>query len=146
MTITEKVAYLRGLAEGLNLDDNNKQDKLIKAIIGVLDDMALTVSDLEDGCAELCEQIDAVDEDLSAVEDLIYEDEDYDECDCDCDCADDEVYEIECPNCHDLIYLDQDELDQDIKCPGCGTNLEFEFDDDDGKGGGDCCCGCDDAE
>ncbi len=140
MTVTEKVAYLRGLAEGLELDDSNKQDKLIKAIIDVLDDLALTVADLEDACAEMSEQIDAVDEDLSSVEDLIYEDDDCD-CDCgECDCGcEDEEYEIECPNCHDLIYLCEEDLDEDIKCPNCGSDLQFEFD-------GDCDCGCCDCE
>lgn len=139
MTVTEKVAYLRGLAEGLVLDDNNKQDKLIKAIIDVLDDLALTVADLEDASAEMAEQIDAVDEDLASVEDFLYDDED--DCDCDdCDCGcEEEEYEIECPNCHDLIYLCEEDLDEDIKCPNCGSDLQFEFD-------GDCDCGCCDCE
>lgn len=141
MTVTEKVAYLRGLAEGLVLDDNNKQDKLIKAIIDVLDDLALTVADLEDASAEMAEQIDAVDEDLASVEDFLYDDEDDCDCDCgDCDCGcEDEEYEIECPNCHDLIYLCEEDLDEDIKCPNCGSDLQFEFD-------GDCDCGCCDCE
>lgn len=140
MTVTEKVAYLRGLAEGLTLDENNKQDKLIKAIIDVLDNMALTVADLEDTCAEMSEQIDAVDEDLSAVEDLIYEDDEDCDCDCDdCDCCEDEEYELECPNCNNLIYLCEEDLDDDIKCPNCGADLLFEFD-------GDCDCGCCDCE
>ena len=40
MEISEKVAYLKGLAEGLNLDTESKEGKLIAAIIDVLDDMA----------------------------------------------------------------------------------------------------------
>ncbi|MBO4468382.1 MAG: hypothetical protein J5766_03685, partial [Clostridia bacterium] len=50
-------------------------------------------------------------------------------CDCDCDECDDELYEIECPECHDVIYLDDDMIDEGgIECPNCGTELEFDFD------------------
>ena len=133
MTISEKVAYIKGLADGLVLDDNNKQDKLLKAIIDVLDDIALTVEDLEDCSAELAEQIDAVDEDLAALEDVVYEEDECDDCCCDCD---DDMYEVECPNCHDIIYVDEDMLcEESIDCPNCGTKLEFDL---------ECDCDCDD--
>lgn len=129
MTISEKVAYIKGLAEGLELDSNDKNSKVLKSIIELLEDMALTVEDLEDGCAELCEQIDAVDEDLSNLEDFIYEDEDED------GIHDDEVYEVECPACHDVVFLDEDMLAEgEIACPNCGTNLEFDL---------ECDCGSD---
>lgn len=129
MTITEKVSYIKGLADGLELDENNKQDKLLKAIIDVLDDVAMSVADLEDGYDELCEQIDAVDEDLSDLEEDFYGE---DECDCcghdDDDMNDEEYYEVECPACHDVICLDEDMIDEGgIKCPNCGTELEFDF-------------------
>lgn len=134
MTISEKVAYIKGLAEGLELDSNDKNSKVLKAIIELLEDVALTVEDLEDGCAELCEQIDAVDEDLSNLEDYVYDDEDYE----DEDYEDDEVYEVTCPACNDIVYLDEDMLAEgEIACPNCGTNLEFDF---------DCDCGCCDGE
>ncbi len=131
MTITEKVSYIKGLADGLELDENNKQDKLLKAIIDVLEDMATSVADLEDGYDELCEQVDAVDEDLSDLEEDYYGE---DECDC-CDHEDDdedgEFYEVECPACHDVIYLDEDMISEGgIACPNCGTELEFDFESD----------------
>ena len=139
MTISEKVAYIKGLAEGLELDSNDKNSKVLKAIIELLEDVALTVEDLEDGCAELCEQIDAVDEDLSNLEDYVYDDEDYE----DEDFEDDEVYEVTCPACNDIVYLDEDMLAEgEFACPNCGTNLEFDFDCD-----CDCCDGeCEDKE
>lgn len=104
MTVTEKVAYLKGLAKGLDLAQDKAETKMFDAIMEVLEDMALTVSDLEDEVAELGEQIDAVDEDLADVEELVFGDYD-DECDC-CD-DDDEMYEVECPACHETIYLDE---------------------------------------
>ena len=87
MTITEKVAYLKGLAEGLALDEAKPEAKIIKAMLDVLDDIALTVSDLEDGMDLISEQLDAVDEDLDELEGFVYED--FDDCDCD-DCDDEE--------------------------------------------------------
>lgn len=139
MDICEKIAYIKGLAEGLSLDESTKEGKILTAIIDLLGDITEEICDIEDGCDELLEQIDAVDEDLASLEDIIYEDDEDDcECDCDCDCEDDEVYEIECPACNDVIYLDADMLaEEGMVCPNCGTDLEFDFD------GCDCDCDCD---
>jgi len=144
MDICEKIAYIKGLAEGLNLDETTKEGKILAAVIDLLGDITDEICEIEDGCDELMEQIDAVDEDLSALEDIIYEDDDCDCCDCDCDddCCEDEVYEIECPACNDIIYLDGEMLEEEgMICPNCGTELEFDFD------GCDCdCCNCEEAE
>ena len=144
MDICEKIAYIKGLAEGLDLDETTKEGKILAAVIDLLGDITSEICEIEDGCDELMEQIDAVDEDLSTVEDIIYGDDD-DDCDCDdcCDC-DDEVYEIECPACHDTIYLDEEMLDNEgMTCPNCGTELEFDFDCDCDDCCDDDCCDCD---
>ncbi len=138
MDICEKIAYIKGLAEGLELDENTKEGKILAALIDLIGDITEEICDIEDALDDMCDQIDAVDEDLSAVEEIIY-DEDCDCCDCedeDCDCCeDDELYEIECPACNDIIYLDEDMLEEEgIECPNCGTPLEFDFDCD--------CCDC----
>lgn len=132
MTLTEKSAYLKGLAEGIKLSDDDN-GKVLKAIIELLDDITNELADVADGVDELCEQIDAVDEDLANLEEYVYDD---DEDDC-CCCDDDEVFEVECPECHDIVYLDYEMLeDGEIACPNCGKRLELEFDDC------DCDCGC----
>ena len=136
MTITEKVAYLKGLAEGMKMDSSTNEGKLLLAMIDALDDIALTVSDLEDTVAELSAQVDEIDDDLGAVEEDLYGDED-DEC-----CGEDEdfedtLYEVECPSCGDIICLDEEMLDEgEIDCPNCGEKLEFDFEDEDES------CGC----
>ena len=145
MDICEKIAYIKGLAEGLGIEDTTKEGKVLNAIIDLLEDITEEICEIEDGCDELMEQIDAVDEDLASLEDIIYEDDDDCDCDCDCDCddcCDDEVYEIECPVCNDIIYLDGEMLEKEgMVCPNCGTELEFDFD------GCDCCdCECEEAE
>ncbi len=130
MTVTEKAAYLKGLAEGLNLEENKPETKLINAMIDVIDELALSVADLEDALDMLTEQVDAVDEDLADLEDYIFEeDEDYDECDGCSGCCDDDYFEVECPACGEVICLDESVLDEDsIECPACGETLEFDFD------------------
>lgn len=129
MDICEKVAYIKGLADGLELDQSTKEGKILSAVIDLLGDMTDEICEIEDGCDELMAQIDEVDEDLSAVEDILYgEDDDED----DEEDEDDDLYEIECPSCHDVIYLDEDMLkDEGMTCPNCGTELEFDFDEDD---------------
>ena len=144
MDICEKIAYIDGLTEGLDLDKTTKEGKILAAVIDLLKDSTEEICDIEDACDDMSEQIDAVDEDLANLEDFVFE-EDCDCCDddCDCDCCDDEdLYEVECPNCHDTIYLDEDMLeDEGIDCPNCGTPLEFDF-------GCDCedCADCDEED
>ncbi len=143
MTNTEKVAYIRGLAEGLELDASKKEVKVLNAIIDLLDDMALSFSEMQDGLEDMADQLDAVDEDLGSLEDEYYdeyddddyEDEDDDE---DGDC----YYEVTCPNCHETICLSEEIIeDGQMECPNCGETLEFDFDEDDCDCG-ECDCGC----
>ena len=78
MTISEKVAYLKGLAEGLNLDtEKSKEGKLISVMIGILEEIGLSIEDLEENTQALGEEIDVLSDDLSDVEDVVFdEDED----------------------------------------------------------------------
>ena len=129
MTVTEKAAYLKGLAEGLSLDPDKNETKLINAMIDVIDEMALSIADLEDSLDMVVEQLDAVDEDLSEVEDYLFEEDD-DEC-AGC-CGSGDYFEVECPACGETICLDESVLDEEaIECPACGETLEFDFDDED---------------
>ena len=131
MNITEKVAYLKGLMEGLKLDENDDTVKVIKAVIDVLDDIALTVSDLDDEVGLIGAQLDEVDDDLALLEDDFYEDweeddEDYGE----------EMFEVVCPACGETVYFEDSALDDDyVVCPACGEKLEFDFElEDEDKG------------
>ena len=84
MNISEKVAYIKGLAEGLSVDD-----KVVNAILDVLGDIAKEVASLKEDAEYLDSYIEEIDEDLGAVEEIVYEIEDDDDCDC-CDCDDDD--------------------------------------------------------
>ncbi len=153
MNITEKAAYLKGLMAGMEMDESTKEGKLFKAIADLLEDIALSVADLEDGQAYLEEYIDEVDMDLGEVERDIYEcDDDYCDCGCgcgpdcdcgcqdgyectcggdcdcgcDCDCDDECCFATICPACGEEICYDADLAADTIICPACNTEIELE--------------------
>ena len=130
MEITEKVAYLKGLAEGMELDTDKKEGKLLSAIIDVLEDIALELEDIQDEQAELADGLDAVSDDLEDVEDLVFEDwdEDDDEYEEDELDEDEDCYATTCPTCEETIYFDESILDEgEVICPNCGEKLEFDM-------------------
>ena len=129
MTIAEKVAYLKGLAEGLNIDtDKSKEGKLINVMIDILDEIALSIEDLEENSLALGEEIDVLSDDLADVEDIVFDDEDEDE---DEEDFDDDWFEVECPSCDEVLVVDEDALEEGyIKCPNCGTEYSLDLTDD----------------
>ena len=133
MTISEKVAYLKGLAEGLNIDtDKSKEGKLINVMIGILEEIGLAIEDLEENSLALGEEIDVLSDDLADVEAVVFDDEDEDEDDEDDEEEyDDDWFEVECPNCDEVLVVDEDALEEgDIKCPNCDTEYSLDLSDD----------------
>ncbi len=140
MDIIGKAAYLRGLFDGLDIDASTKEGKLFAAMVEVIDELAGSVSDLEQITDEISNELDEVAEELLELEGA------FDDCDCDCDCDDDDCdccddfhYEVVCPTCGDSIMVDDDILALGkIECPGCGEDLEFDVD--------ECCCDDEDCD
>ena len=130
MGISEKVAYLKGLAEGLKLDAESNEGKLFTAIIDVLDHMADEIADMQDEMVDLEDGLDAVSDDLSEVEESLYELEDEDEDEWDDEDDDEECFMTTCPECEEEVYFDESILeDGEVVCPNCGTKLEFDLSD-----------------
>ena len=129
MTISEKVAYLKGLAEGLDLDTaKSKEGKLISVMIGILEEIGLSIEDLEDTTAVLGEELDAVSEDLSDVEEIVYDEDDED----DDEDWDDDFFEVECPTCGTEIDIDEPVLESgEVVCPSCGDKFAIDLSDED---------------
>ena len=150
MTISEKVAYLKGLAEGLNIDtEKSKEGKLISVMIGILEEIGMSIEDLEESAEALGEEIDAISDDLSDVEKVVYDDEDEDDDECGCGCDDDDFFEVECPNCGETLMIDESVLEEGvIQCPGCKQKFALDLSDDcccgDEDDGCGCGCGCED--
>ncbi len=131
MQLSEKAAYIKGLIDGLELDPTDKQTKIFKLIADFLSEMADEVKELEQCYDDVCDQVDGMSEDLSGVEDLLY-DEDFDD-DLTYSDSDDEdlAYEVTCPNCGSTTYIGEDALnDGVIKCPECQEVLEFDYNED----------------
>ena len=148
MTISEKAAYLKGLMDGLNMDMEKPEGKMISAITDLLVDMTRRLADVEETTIAISDELDEIEEDLDAIEDYILDEEDdefddYDDEDDDWD--DDEdydedfqfgdehsiIYEVKCA-CGKVIDFDEETLEKgSIICPDCGEELEFDTDDED---------------
>lgn len=151
MTISEKSAYLKGLMDGLKLNTESDEGKMIAAIVDLLGDMAKRVTDIEETTIAISDELDEIEEDLDAIEDFIMDEdeddfEDFDDYEEDDDWYDDgeeyeegfdfgdedtTVYEVECA-CGEIIDFDEETLEKgSIVCPNCGETLEFSLDDED---------------
>ena len=148
MTISEKAAYLKGLMDGLELDQEKAEGKMIAAIVELLGDVTKRVADIEETTIAISDELDEIEEDLDAIEDYILdeEDEDYDDYEDDFDDEYDEddfedegfdfgdeestIYEVKCA-CGNIIDFDEETLEEgSIECPECGELLEFSLEDD----------------
>ena len=145
MTISEKSAYLKGLMDGLNLDTEKAEGKLIASIVELLGDVTKKLSDVENTTIAISDELDEIEEDLDAIEDFIMDDED-DDYEDDFDYEDDDdfedegfdfgdedstIYEVKCV-CGNVIAFDEETLEEgSINCDNCGELLEFTFDDED---------------
>ena len=128
----EKVAYLKGLSDGLDIEESTKEGKLLISIIDVLEDFANAIVELDKDTDEITEYVEAMDEDLTNVEDDFYEDCPYEDVFVEDEYEEnDEIdfVEIECPNCHEDVYVDEDllyESNTDIVCPRCHEVVDLE--------------------
>ena len=137
MNLTERAAYLKGLKDGLNLSTETAEGKLIAALIELVDEIAVPVTDLEDMSYAITEELDAIGEELDSIEEVLdeefedeYEDEEDEEDDEDeeeFEFDDEIIYEVKCPTCGEVINLDEEMLEMGgIECPACGEDLEFD--------------------
>lgn len=136
MKANESAAYLKGLFEGLSIDRNSPEGKLFDAAITAIGALSERVEELSAKLHDMGEYVEDMDDDLSAVEEIVFGDEDdedeYDEDDEENE-DDDQYYEITCPKCGETICFDDSLESDELTCPACGEHLELEFECD-----GDC--------
>lgn len=127
--ITDRTAYLRGLAEGMKLDKDNNEHKLMLEMLDVMDELAHQLADVDEEVEELQDFVEDIDNDLTDMEDVLFGDED-----CDCEgcagCDDDDDYDFDgdeelsfdCPNCGHTVMLKAENIDFDESpvCEKCG--------------------------
>ena len=127
--ISNRAAYLKGLADGLKLDTNTTEGQLLDGILGLLGDMAEELEMLDSEQGFIVDKIDEMEEVIEIIGDEAFGD--YDD--------EDDLYTLVCENCGAEIDLTGDDLD-DIadgvfRCPDCDEVIELDLD--------DCDCGCD---
>ena len=150
MTLSEKSAYLKGLMDGLDLNKDTAEGKIISGIVDLLQEMTTSISDLEENAIAVSDELDEIEDDLDAIEEFLMDEDDDDDFDEDYDDDDDDdygfadddgedfdyddevVYDVTCPTCGEKLQLDEETILGDpIHCPKCNELLEFEFDEDD---------------
>lgn len=113
--LKERMAYLKGLAQGLEVDESTKEGKLLLQVINILEGITETVSILEEDYDELYDYIEAIDQDLTDMENDFYEEPfDYED--------EREGFSMECPECSEVVFIDDDALEEEdveILCPRC---------------------------
>ena len=142
MSLTEKVAYIKGVISGMKFDTESNEGKLIELIVDFLDDIANDVTDVYESVETLNSYVEEIDEDLSCLEDVVFEDFGDDCCDCaadDCGCCDDydcccddcsdeefDFFKVVCPSCNEEVYLDNSIDPSRVFCPSCHNEFSAE--------------------
>lgn len=160
MTVNEKVAYIKGLMEGLDFKPDTSEKKILSLVVDLLADMCEADDSISDRMDNLEQYLSELDSDLGDVEELLCDpdpDDDDDDGDDDIDVDDidddddddndnvddiddeddndDDIFEVECPNCGETVYFDSSLLDKkEIRCPACNEKFSFEFNEDESEG------------
>ncbi len=157
--ISKKVEYLKGYAEGLGAEFKSDEGKIIEKLLDIISDMAEEIENLSADICENRELIDEIDDTLLLIADDIYgddiddeddmdfldddddelfdlfdddddDDEDFDFSDEELDDENSDLFEIQCPECHEDFMVEYDELVDGgvIRCPHCEKRVELEID------------------
>lgn len=126
--ISEKVAYLDGLADGMELSESDKYGKLFRGILETLHAVAEQIDDHDDYMEDLSDTIDDLYDEIEMIDEVLFDDED----------EEDDFMEVTCPECGETIYVDEDMLDSEdgLICPNCNHTVEVDV----------CDCDCCDKE
>ena len=145
MTTKEYSAYIKGLLEGLQLDQSKPETKVINALCGIMEQMADEIENLKKDNETLFDYAEELDQDLGELEELVWDEDDCgccdDEEDCCCGCCDEDdedededdsdFYCAMCPHCGEKVYFDDTIDPEDILCPACHKPLVDDSEDAD---------------
>lgn len=127
MKLTEKMSYLQGMLDGMEIDGSTKEGKALLQMSEVMAELVLYVEDLQSQVDELTELCDILDEDLGQVEEEIFDCDDCENCG---ECFDDDDFEDDEFDDDDFNLDDEGMIDEgSINCPNCNELLEFDYDD-----------------
>lgn len=75
MDLKARVAYLQGLAEGYELKEGSKKERILLGVLDVLADIAADTESLKDRMGEMEDYLECLDEDLAEVEEFLFDDD-----------------------------------------------------------------------
>ncbi|MDE6424558.1 MAG: hypothetical protein K2K89_00205 [Ruminococcus sp.] len=133
MKLTEKMSYLKGLMDGLDIDSSTKEGRILNQMSELLEEIVVYVDDMQSQIDELTDICDSISDELYSADDMEcngcnWTDEEDDDDDYDFDGDDDELYEITCPTCGDTILIDEGMIEEgSMNCPNCDELLEFDY-------------------
>ena len=142
MTISEQLAHLQGLAEGMEIaSETSKEARLLTAMLGVLSSVVDQLNVLEEDIGLVSTQADDLADDVLQLQDELYGDDEEDDWSFfrspggmeipeeEDDFDEEEVlYEVKCPSCGEILTLDEDTLlAGNIRCESCGQLFSLEI-------------------
>ncbi len=133
MTITEKVAYIQGLYDGLGLDgEKSGEARILSELLDVMKEVGQQLEGMDTAMDQFDEELDALGDSVADLEDAVFDDEDeQDEFLGDLDGMDEDFFEIPCPTCGEDLVVDDEVLSAGVvDCPACGGKFALSFEDD----------------
>ena len=137
MTISEKVAYIQGLYDGLGLDGGKSGEaRILSEMLDVLKEVGLQLDGMDAAMDQFDEELDTLENTVAELEDAVFDDVDEDDGDFeDYDDTDEDFFEIPCPNCGEDLIVDDEALAAGVvDCPACGGKFALSFDDENNPG------------
>ena len=135
MTISEKVAYIQGLYDGLGLDsEKSGEARILSEMLDVLKEVGQQLDTVDAAMDQFDEELDALGDTVADLEDAVFDDEDEQDGEIeDCDDLDEDFFEIPCPTCGEDLLVDDEALAAGVvDCPACGGKFALSFDDEGG--------------
>ena len=138
MTITEKVAYIQGLFDGLKLDtEKSGEARILSEVLDVLREVGQQLDGMDAAMDQFDEELDALGDSVAELEEAVFDDADEEDEDLDSfDGGDEEdFFEIPCPTCGEDLVVDDEALAAGVvDCPACGGKFALSFEDGEDEG------------
>ena len=136
MTISEKVAYIQGLYDGLGLDsEKSGEARILSEVLDVLREVGLQLDGMDAAMDHFDEELDTLGDTVDELEEAVFDDEDEDDAGFDdSGDLDEDFFEIPCPSCGEDLIVDDEALAAGVvDCPACGGKFALSFEDEDGQ-------------
>lgn len=134
MTISEKVAYIQGLYDGLGLDgEKSGEARILSEVLDVLKEVGQQLDGMDAAMDEFGEELDALSDTVADLEEAVFDDEEEDDGFniLEDDDLDEDFFEIPCPSCGEDLVVDDEALAAGVvDCPACGGKFALSFEDE----------------